>query len=208
MLQKTDAFEIDGFIQQRKELEALLMSNPQMEKKVQGLIRKVLMQARKQIGDAASQPSVMKSDPRQAYKAVKTAVYRQILGGNVSIYRKKRASGGGGSYEPPRTLNPSKRGGNRKPRGGRTKQLLSYMGSDRGFVLRFLEAGTPGDRNLRSFIHNENRKEDKWNKHPNTGYRGHIATRNFFGRSSQQAMEKAAQQLTQYIDDLIKKENI
>ena len=208
MTKITDAFDIDGFVQQRKELEALLMSNPQMEKKVQGLIRKVLMQARKQIGDAASQPSVMKSDLRQAYKAVKTAVYRQILGGNVSIYRKKRASGGGGSYEPPRTLNPSKRGGNRKPRSGRTQQLQSYMGSDRGFILRFLEAGTPGNRNLRSFTHDENRKVDKWNKHPNTGYRGHIAPRNFFGTSSHQAMANAAEQLTQLIDELIKKENI
>ena len=202
----TDAFEIDGFVQQRKELEALLMSNPQMEKKVQGLIRKVLMQARKQIGEAASH--AMKEDPRQAYKAVKTTVYRQILGGNASIYRKKRASKSGGSYEPERTLRPGQRGGNRKPRSGRTQQLQSYMGRDRGFILRFLEAGTPGNRNLRSFTHDENRKVDKWNKHPNTGYRGHIAPRNFFGTSSHQAMEKAAEQLTQLIDELIKKENI
>lgn len=202
----TDAFEIDGFVQQRKELEALLMSNPQMEKKVQGLIRKVLMQARKQIGEAAGH--AMKEDPRQAYKAVKTAVYRQILGGNASIYRKKRASKSGGSYEPERTLRPGQRGGNRKPRSGRTQQLQSYMGSDRGFILRFLEAGTPGNRNLRSFTHDENRKVDKWNKHPNTGYRGHIAPRNFFGTSSHQAMAKAAEQLTQLIDELIKKENI
>ena len=206
MANTTDAFEIDGFVQQRKELEALLMSNPQMEKKVQGLIRKVLMQARKQIGEAASH--AMKEDPRQAYKAVKTAVYRQILGGNASIYRKKRASKSGGSYEPERTLRPGQRGGNRKPRSGRTQQLQSYMGSDRGFILRFLEAGTPGNRNLRSFTHDENRKVDKWNKHPNTGYRGHIAPRNFFGTSSHQAMAKAAEQLTQLIDELIKKENI
>ena len=44
MATTTDAFEIDGFVQQQKELEALLMSNPAMEKKVQALIRKVLMQ--------------------------------------------------------------------------------------------------------------------------------------------------------------------
>lgn len=200
------AFEVDGLVKTRKELEALLMSNPEMEKKVQGLIRKVLMQARKQIGEAASH--AMKEDPRQAYKAVKTAVYRQILGGNASIYRKKRASKSGGSYEPERTLRPGQRGGNRKPRSGRTQQLQSYMGSDRGFILRFLEAGTPGNRNLRSFTHDENRKVDKWNKHPNTGYRGHIAPRNFFGTSSHQAMAKAAEQLTQLIDELIKKENI
>ena len=208
MVMKTDAFEIDGFVQQQKELEAMLMSNPAMEKEVQKLIRKVLMQARKQIGDAARQPSIMKSDPRQAYKAVKTAVYRQILGGNVSLYRKRRASKSGGSYEPPRTLDPSKRGGNRRPSSQRTAQLQSYMGNDRGFVLRWIEGGTPGNRNLREFAHDENRKVDKWNKHPNTGYRGHIAPRNFFGSSSHQAMAKAAEELTVLIDKLIQQNKI
>ena len=208
MVMKTDAFEIDGFVQQQKELEAMLMSNPAMEKEVQKLIRKVLMQARKQIGDAARQSSIMKSDPRQAYKAVKTAVYRQILGGNVSLYRKRRASKSGGSYEPPRTLDPSKRGGNRRPRSQRTAQLQSYMGSDRSFVLRWIDGGTPGNRNLREFVHDENRKVDKWNKHPNTGYRGHIAPRNFFGSSSHQAMAKAAEELTVMIDKLIQQNKI
>lgn len=216
MVQIIDAFKIDGFVQQRKELEALLMSNPQMEKKVQGIIRKVLMQARKQIGEAAKQPNVMKSDPRKAYKAVKTAVYRQILGGNVSLYRKKRASGTGGNYEAPTTLRPGQRGGNRRPRSGRTKQLQSYMGSDRGFILRFLEAGTQ-ERGI-NFTPDEARENvhrgskggnlKKYGKTINTGTRGKIAPRNFFGTSSQRAMENAAQQLTQYIDDLIKKGNI
>ena len=75
--------EIDGIVEQRKELDKILMSNPKMEKQVQKLIRKVLMEVRRHIGNAAK--SSMKSDPRQAYKAVKTAVYRQILGGSVSI---------------------------------------------------------------------------------------------------------------------------
>lgn len=216
MVQKTDAFEIDGFVQQRKELEALLMTNPQMEKKVQGLVRKVLLQARKQIGDAAKQPDVMKSDPRHAYKAVKMAVYRQILGGNVSLYRKKRASSTGGNYEAPTTSRPKQRGGNRRLRSERTKQLQSYMNSDRGFILRWLEAGTqerginfaPDD--ARENVHRGSRGGNirKYGKTINTGTRGSISARNFFGASSQKAMEKAAQQLTQYIDDLIKKENI
>lgn len=213
---KTDAFEIDGFVQQQKELEAMLMSNPAMEKKVQVIIRKVLMQARKQIGDAARQPSIMKSDLRQAYKAVKTAVYRQILGGNVSLYRKKRASKTGGSYEPPRTLREGQRGGNRRPRSGRTKQIQSYMGSDRGFILRFLEAGVNGRViEFRTDPHREKVKRGsqggdlkKYGKTTNTGARGNIAPRNFFGTSSQTAMQNAAQQLTQLIDELIKQQNI
>ena len=83
------AFEVDGIVRQKQELESLLMSNPEMEKKVQGLIRKVLLAARRTIsGDAKG---VIKSDPRQAYKAVKSAVYRRILGGNVSILSKRKA---------------------------------------------------------------------------------------------------------------------
>ena len=205
MVKITDAFETEGFVEQRKELERLLMSNPEMEKKVQGLIRKVLAEVRKRMGDAASQPSVMKSDPRQAYKAVRSVIYKRILGGNVNILNKKRASGGG-SYTPTRTLKSGQRGGNRKVRSERSYKLESYYGSDRGFVLRFLNAGTPGNRNLQNFEYKEWRKVDKWNKHPNTGYRGHISSRNWFGNRSHQEMENAAENLTQLIDQLIAEE--
>lgn len=185
-----DNVEIDGFVKQREELERLLMSNPQMEKKVQGLIRKVLMAARREIGQQAK--SSMKSDPRQAYKAVKTAVYKRILGGSVSILDKRRA-GAPGSYEPPRKLRPGQRGGNRVPRGQRTQQLMSYQGAQRAFVLRFWNQGTSertaGTRGGRL-----------------SGNRGNIAPRNFFSSSSHRAMQEAADQLTKLIDDMIKQE--
>ena len=73
------------------------------------------------------------------------------------------------------------------PRSRRTEDLLTYQGSDRGFILRFLNAGT-SDRESR------------------IGNRGSIAARNFFGTSSQQAMEKAAEQLDALIETLIKQE--
>lgn len=201
MVKITDAFETEGFVEQRKELERLMMSNPEMEKKVQGLIRKVLAEVRKRIGDAAK--SEMNADPRQAYKAVRSVIYKRILGGNVNILNKKRASGGG-SYTPTRTLKSGQRGGNRKARSERTMKLESYYGSDRGFILRFLNAGTQ-DRVV-DFIPHENRKPSKWNKHPNTGFRGRIAPRNFFGNRSHQEMENAAENLTQLIDQLIAEE--
>ena len=187
------AFEVDGLVKQREELERLLMSNPEMEKKVQGLIRKVLLQARKTIsGDISTK---IKNDPRQAYKAVKTAVYRRILGGNVSILNKRRAGTGTRGPVPPvvhklETKTNSKgnhRGGNRMPRSRRTEDLLTYQGADRGFILRFLNAGTD-DRESR------------------IGNRGSIAPRNFFANSSRKAMEQAAEQLDQLIEELIKKE--
>lgn len=184
-------FEVDGIVRQREELEHLLMSNPDIEKRVQKLIRTVLMTARRQIsGDIKG---VIKNDPRQAYKAVKSAVYRRILGGNVSILSKRKA--GRRLPAPPvvhklETAVNSKgnhRGGNRMPRSQRTTDLLTYAGADRGFILRFLNAGT-GTRESR------------------IGNRGAIAPRNFFATSSHQAMQQAAEQLDTLIDELIKKE--
>ena len=194
--------EIDGLVKQREELEKLMMSNPDMEKKVQGLIRKVLMEVRRHMGDAAK--SAMKSDPRQAYKAVKTAVYRQILGGSVSILNKKKPGVKFSDYEPVRTLRPGQRGGNRRTRSDRTRDLIKYAGSDRAFVLRFINQGTQ-DRGV-DFTFVEGRKQTQTNKHPNTGNRGRIMPRNFFGERSQREMENAANNLQRLIDELIKQE--
>lgn len=186
-------FEVDGIVRQREELEHLLMSNPDMEKRVQGLIRKVLLEARKTVMQSAQGSNVMKSDPRQAYRAVKSAVYRRVLGGNVSILRKRKASAR--LDEPPvvhqlETRVNSKgnhRGGNRMPRSRRTSDLLTYAGSDRGFILRFLNAGTA-------------------TRESRVGNRGFISARSFFAASSQQAMQKAAEQLDTLIGELIEKE--
>jgi len=194
--------EIDGLVKQREELEKLMMSNPAMEKKVQGLIRKVLMEVRRHMGDAAK--SAMKSDPRQAYKAVKTAVYRQILGGSVSILNKKKPGVKFSDYEPVRTLRAGQRGGNRRTRSDRTRDLIKYAGSDRAFVLRFINQGTQ-DRGV-DFTFVEGRKQTQTNKHPNTGNRGRIRPRNFFGERSQREMENAANNLQRLIDELIKNE--
>lgn len=183
-------FTIDGLVKQREDLERLMMSNPEMEKKVQGLIRKVLMAARKEISGAAK--SSMHSDPRQAYKAVKTSVYRQILGGNVSILNKRHAGKMTG-YEPPRTLRQGQRGGNRVPRGQRTDDIMHYGGADRGFILRFLNAGTQG----RTAGSRGGRLG---------GNRGSISPRGFFSSTSQRALNRAADQLSHLIDDLIKQE--
>ncbi len=206
-----DNFQIDGLVEQRKELEQLMMANPETEKKVQKLIRKVLLEARRTI--AKDIKTELKSDPRQAYKAVKTAVYKRILGGSVSILNKKNAKGGGG-YEPPRTLKAGQWGGNRAPRSERTRQVMGYQGSDRAFILRFLNFGT-GSRTIEfnSDPHRQKVKRGskggdlkKYGKTINTGRRGNIAPRNFFAASSQPAMEKAAEQLCSLIDQMITNE--
>ena len=213
MTQITDAFKLEGFVEQSQALDKLLMKNPEMEKKVQGLIRKVLNEVRKSISKAAS--GKMKNDPREAYKAVRSAVYKRILGGNVNILAKRRASGNGGKYTPTKTLKTHQRGGNRRARSGRTMKLESYFGSDRGFVLRFLNSGTQ-ERVMKKFNVDEAREHvhrgsrggniRKYGKTVNTGSRGSIKARNFFGNASQTAMAGAAENLTQLIDSLIKQE--
>ena len=135
-----DMFDVEGLVEQRKQLDALLMSNQAMEKKVQALIRKVLQQARKSLSESSRSGDVMNSDPRKAYKAVRSTVYRRILGGNVNILRKKKA-GSPGSYEPTRTLKSHQRGGNRRLRSPRTRALQGYYGSDRGVALQRRQRG-------------------------------------------------------------------
>lgn len=186
-------FEVDGLIKQKQDLENLLMSNPAMEKKVQGLIRKVLLAARRQVSGDIHGMKFNNGDPRQAYKAVKSAVYRRIFGGNLSILNKRKAGKRGPvppvvhKLETEVNSKGNHRGGNRMPRSRRTEDLLTYQGADRGFILRFLNQGT-SDRESR------------------IGNRGHIGARNFFANSSQKAMEQAAEQLDALIEDLLKKE--
>lgn len=182
-------FQVDGLVKQRKELEQMLSSNPDMEKRLQKLIRSVLMKARR---DIMGSIQFKHGDPRQARKAVKTAVYRRILGGSVSILNKRKA-GASGSYEPPRTLQPNQRGGNRVKRGKRTQQVMSYQGASRAFVLRFINQGT------------SQRTAGTRGGHL-SGNRGSIAARNFFSSSSHQALQQAAAELDKLIDDMIRKE--
>ena len=188
-----NGIQTEGFVEQRKELEQLLMTNPSMEKAVQDIMRKVLAAARRKMTTEAR--AAMANDPKQSYKAVRTMVYRQILGGNINILNKKKASGGGGA------------GGSRRGRTKDTERIMSYMGSDRGFILRFVNAGTDARVATHMNGHAILRKEKvKWHtyKSGEIGGRGAIRARNWFGNSSQSAMEEAAAQFATMIDQLIK----
>lgn len=175
-------------IKQMQELDRLLVSNPEMKKKVHKILSQVLQKARSQISRDAK--GALASDPRQAYRAVKRTVYKRILGGTVSILNKRKGSKIRVNVQKDRKLQPGQRGGNRKPRSERTEALDSYFGSDRGFILRFVNGGT-AQRAAYSY---------------GNANRGNIAPRNWFGTSSQSAMEQAAQQFCDLIDKEI--ENI
>ena len=188
------------------------MTRPDMEEKVQKIIREVLFALRRSMTRAAA--SAMDSDPRQAQRAVRTMVYKRILGGNVNILQKKRGRTQTTKYEPTRTLKTGQRGGNRRKRSERTMKLESYYGSSRAFVLRFQNSGTQ-ERGVK-FNYNENRSAvhrgsrggnlQKYGKTINTGRRGSITGTNWFGKRAHSEMEVAAQNLSLKIDQLIQKE--
>ena len=165
-------------------LDQLLLSNPKMEKRVIAIIRRVIRQARKQVGQAAE--GVLQNDPRKTAHAIRSSVYKALFGGNINILSSKKA-GTPGTYEPPRKLQPGQRGGNRIPRSRRTEQMLGYQGFDRNFVLRWINDGT----NVRTSRY---------------GNRGAIAARPWFGNAATNAMNQADNEFSQLLDKLIEKE--
>lgn len=188
---KTPNMEVTGLDELSKKLDRLQAKDSQMEQRITKIIREAIKAARSMV--TADANGAVGNDPRHAYKAVRSMVYKRILGGNISILQKRKAGSGKSGYEPPRTLRPGQRGGNRVPRSARTQQMMDYEGSDRGFILRFLNSGTgqrtAGTRNGR--LH---------------GNRGSIAARNWFPSSGQRAMNAAAQYIIDEIDRLITEE--
>lgn len=192
-----DFIEIQGLDARRKELEQLVTSNPAMKKYLQGIIRKCIGEARKNVVKDAQDvlstkpegaPDNWVADPRHAYKAVRNSVYKQIFGGQINILS-SRKRGAPTRYQRPRKLddNPHQRGGNRRKRSLRTMQLDSYEGADRGFILRFQNAGTV-DRETRY------------------GNRGSLRARNWFGVSSAYQMDAAATKVAVMIEQMLDSE--
>lgn len=198
--------ELKGLSEFEKKLAQLKTDNPGFEKRLRDVIRKVLGHARANLRKDAASGLDMQSDPRNAYKAVRFAVYKRLFGGQVNILQ-SRSAGASTTYSPPRKLKAGKRGGNRRLRTSRN--LDKYEGVDRGFILRWLNNGmTKTNPRVIQFSENPNRKVDKWNKHPNTGNRGAIAARNWFGNASLMELRNVAGEMQQLIDKVIKDEFI
>lgn len=203
-----DAFTIEGYDEQLKQLKRMMTDDPTFRRRINDVLRQVLNEARKAISNDAK--AVVTNDPRHAYKAVRSAVYKRILGGQVNILQKRKA-GSPGNYQKPRKGLP-KRGGNRWGRSQRTKDLEGYEGADRGFILRFLNAGT-ADRGIVSYTDSGGTRHSLGSassqniktKAP-TGNRGAIRPRNWFGSASHTALEKASVQLQELIDRIIANE--
>ena len=194
---------LEGIEERIKRLGEASTKNPQMRRRINEVIRQTLRAVAANLRKDARSGLQMGSDPRNAYRAVRMAVYRRLFGGQVNILSSRKAHPMW-LYEPPRTLRPGQRGGNRAKRAQRTADLMSYQGVDRGFILRFLNGGT-GDRAIHSM----------GDKSLNTGSvsilktkgiggnRGSIAARNWFGARSQQELENAAGNLDRFIDEIL-----
>lgn len=203
-------FVVEGLQEQMKQLDALLASNPEMEKKMRRVISKVMIKAQKWTQKEIA--SDLPNDPRHAAKAVRKAVYRRILGGNINILQKRRA-GSPSNYTPTRTLKTGQRGGNRRLRSERTHRMDSYNASDRGFILFWLNSGT-GTRQQRVFRNDPHRSQvkrgsqggdvNKYGKTVNTGARGRIAARNVFASNIIALGEFIDHELNREFADLLK----
>lgn len=195
---------ITGLSEFEAKLQKMKTDNPDFEKRLRGVIRKILGQARANLRKDAASGLQMESDPRHAYKAVRYAVYKRIFGGQVNILNSRRAGAETG-YRPARTLTPGQRGGNRRLRNSRN--LDKYEGSDRGFILRWLNNGmTKTNPRVIKFTENDRRKVDKWNKHPNTGNRGAIKARNWFKDDSLKELQAVASGIQELVDKIINDE--
>ena len=201
IVNKHGAIVIEGIEELDKKLEYLKTSGTGFEKRLQQVIRKVLGEVRAQLQGSAESGLGMKSDPRKAYKAVRYAIYKRILGGQVNILDPRRVQKM--AYNPPRKLQPKQRGGNRMTRSGRTQDLLEYYGGSRAFVLRFLNAGTEPRYNGGR---NGNTEEERFRfiaSHEGRRYRGAIAPRNWFGPRSHRELQNAAIRIQELVDRII-----
>ena len=160
-------FEVNDsvILESQKALEAALSTSPKAQTVLRKIIRKYVMEARVQV---VSGIHFKNGDPRGAARAVRTAVYKKVLGANINIFNSRKAHGSN-NYEPPRKLREGQRGGNRLPRSRDTQRMMHYGPADRGMVLRWVNSGTSG-------------RTTKY------GNRGSIAARNFFRPLGDRAM--------------------
>lgn len=185
MTEVSGDIQVSGFIEKQQVFEHLLTTDPGFDLNTRSVIRKVLQEARKNLSrDAAS---YIQDDPRKAARAIKHTVYKQVFGGNLSILSKRKA-GQKSEFIRQRTSRPGQVGGNRRPRFAERNRLDQYFGSDRGFILRFLNAGTV-------------------NRETRYGSRGAIRRTDWFGHTAPWEMQTAAENLANAINEYVKQQS-
>ena len=185
-----------------KNIESMMTDNPELREKLKEAIRQDVWKARQSV--VRNMDKVFKNgDPAQARRAVRHVIYTEMLGANLNIYNMVRGTANWRVRQVERrgTSDPKGRGGNRRKRNFITIRMHGYEGKARGMILRWLNDGV-NDRSIK-FTHNQRRKVDKWNTHPNTGNRGSITPRNFFEPLASAALSVVSQHLAQIIEEEI-----
>jgi hypothetical protein len=180
-----DAITVTGIEQYQEALRKLQTDNPATKRALQAIIRRAIGEARKNVIRDAQ--DVLENDPRHAYKAVRNSVYKQIFGGQINILSSRHRGAPAKWTKPKKDRTENARGGNRRKRSERTMQIDSYEGADRGFILRFQNAGT---------VERETRY----------GKRGSLRARHWFGISSAFQMDAAASRVAEEIEKLLQQE--
>ena len=197
-------FEVDNmvFVEDQKILEAAMTTDPKTREALQKLVRKAILEARRAV---VNNIHFDNGDPKNTRQAVRTTVYRKILGANINIRNSKKKHGVN-TYVTPRHSQGYNRGGNRMKRSRRTQQILSYSGLDRGFIMRFVDSGTK-----QRFVGFRNERKANRNRYIETkrtwdaggtglGNRGRIVGRNFFYQLGMNALEIATGRLAELIE--------
>ena len=176
---------VTGIEQYQEALRKMQTDNPKTKKELQAIIRRAIIEARKNVVKDAQ--GVLENDPRHAYKAVRNSVYKQIFGGQLNILSGSRRGNATKWVKPKKNRPENARGGNRRKRSVETMRYDSYEGADRGFILRFQNAGTVV-RNTRY------------------GNRGSLRARHWFGISSTFQLDAAATKVAEEIENLLQQE--
>ena len=192
-------FEVKGLDEKVKELKKIMTDDPYFQRRVNEAIRRILKEARKRVSEEAK--TIFKEDPRHAYRAVRSSVYKKLLGGQLNILSRRKA-GKETSYEKPKKGLPAGRGGNRWGISGRTLKVDNYEGMDRGFILRFVNEGTV-DRNIHSYTGKDGNRHSLMS---GNGNRGSLSGQNWFSYASKRALEDAMGSLQEFIDEIITKQ--
>lgn len=176
--------------------------DPDFRKRLHEAIQTVLWEVRNRASEDISY--YIHDSAHEAYRAVHHSVYQHILGGNVNILTQRKALRMG-------HVAPSWRG-----RSGKTEKMLSYVGADRGMILRWINQGTKNRWTVRMDGHpmyrNSTAERPKNRKYvfPNKlGGRGGAATRRtrtigMFDKVVDYKMVNAEKKLQILIDEIIK----
>lgn len=138
-------------------LEKMRMKDKMVKKQINFLVKKVMQEALKKTKAETREkllsyphktPPVVGGDPRKAHQAVRMMIYKKIIGGNLNIFAPRKAGASKyADFHPKGKMTPGQRGGNRRKRSADTIRMDTYMGKDRGFILRWMQKGT-NDRTI------------------------------------------------------------